>query len=152
MDKRQFRTIERKKADFVKSLEKDHSSILKKVKSENADKFQELSELEKNGSQSEVWQKFTIMALERLRQKPKSAEESKEPQSESAYFKRESSLLQDLSCQKLEDAKGTMIELLIMFLKQDSVFNNVAFWQKRAQFISFVKTKSILDRKDQDFY
>lgn len=78
----------------MKHLEKDQLFQLKSVNKENADKFVELKMLEKTANQSKVWQTFTTIALDRLRnpnlKKPQPTEEKKESSNQSLdYFKAE---------------------------------------------------------------
>ena len=120
--------------------------ILKNVNKGNADKFQELRSLEKTANQSYVWQTFTIMALDRLRNK--GSLEEKKTQSQSGpdnYQKAEAAFLANMEWMTIEAAKDGMIDLLIMYLKTDETFSHVPYWEKRAQFITVSKFKSILD-------
>jgi hypothetical protein len=90
---------------------------------------------------------FTIMALERLRSKKGNLEEKKETsQSVQVNFKQAESVFQ-ASCDlgSVEADIDGMIDVLTLYLKTETTFTHVPYWEKRAQFITISKPKSILD-------
>ena len=60
-------------------------------------------------------------------------------------------MLKDLSDKSLSEAKEVLIELLCLYVRQEDLFQTVPFWQKRAQFLSVIKTKSVLDNQDPEY-
>ena len=155
--KGQLQKLIEKKKTFIQTLEKDQHQLLSSVDKENADKFIELKQLEKTANQSKVWQTFTIMALDRLRSQPVKQdhprEERKDASNQSSdYFKLEMDFLKTSSTMPLPQAKDQLIDLLSLFLKSETTFNHVPYWQKRAQFLTMSRPKSILDIQDPAFY